>query len=1243
MFSQGYIIKQMFMSRGFFLIRFPMEDLCAWNLQISRAKLEQMDTDLMHDLAKIKRPHKSDLYLSGPTEKSPAMNCFQSFLQWSFIVGIACSLALQSHAQTADTTWVQTFTWEEQNNPATNYESPGRRWFDFPSSNNDTAYQKVLMYHTLKCFEDGTAGGLGYACGEWDYLTYNYLFDHTGLLDSNLLTHPRWLVDDLPFIADTLIYVPASGTVSDTIRAAYELIQLDGVESIVEESDGSMAWLDAMTGAVSLSQTARYQWLWRGSELASLGWLDSTSSGFELPVLTELSEQRDGAQWTAYWTSEDSLGGFWNGASAAMSGVSDPDNPGRFVWNAPLVWDGESHLILELQLNEAIWNDAVSVDVPTVYAPDQTWRASSAGHFIRFDGNDRFEVDALALDGIGEEITVEFWQRGNAEFQPEVNSICEGFNALNERELNVHLPWSNGRVYWDAGYDGGYDRIDKAAAPENYKGQWNHWAFVKDATEGKMSIYLNGSLWHAGLELDNSFGEMVRFHIGCNGNGGNDYRGDVDEFRIWSVALDVETVKEWMGQTPNVNHPEFTQLKAHFDWESAGGYQTEGIGASGFFHGNAGRVAHRGADAFMNQGPMPDAARPVLTWLNGTPISYETVEVDRAVPVPPMSISEWAVDGNGVNWINLDYAWPHDAVMETRWASGELIASYPVLGESVILVNDTLEYFSPAFEVVDRYELARYITPYGINLTLGDDGWTWVFDVTDFMGLLRDSVQLEAGNWQELLDLRFAFIEGTPARDVKRVEAFWKGQYSLSTFDENVTDYVFTPEAGESMFKLKTRASGHGFGTGNNCGEFCYNAHSVKVNGEPQWTWEVMRECADNPLYPQGGTWIYDRAAWCPGAPVDTKEFELTGVVDSSQPFSVDYDITYDPYGNYRFEGQVVAYGEPNMQQDVEISEVLAPSDDKLQSRFNPICESPQVVIRNNGAETLTSCTFTYGIQGGESYVYQWAGELAFLESEVVDLPYLDPALTEGDDEALLVFEVAVDAPNGQLDQEVRNNATSSQFHRVPTWSYPDLDDNRIIVWTKTNLTPSETTIEITDEAGNVVWERGYSEANATFRDTLALNEGCYRMTIYDVGDDGQSFWANNDGSGYTRVKKVQGGNFINFEPDFGKSISQAFFFQTNIVGIEEPEMTKPIGMHVFPNPSPAQFNVRLDGWQPGQPASWTLRDAMGRLVDQGSKRMSQGELLVLQLGAFQDGTYALTLTHESGEETTRWIQLSHQ
>lgn len=1152
-----------------------------------------------------------------------------------------CAVAIVSNAQSADTTWVDTFTWEEQNNPATNYESPGRRWFDFPSSSNGASYQKVLMYHSLKCFEDGTAGGLGYACGEWDYLTYNYLFDHTGELDSNLLIHPRWLVDDLNFDADTLIYILDAGTVSDTIRTIYELVHLETLESITEESELNVSWSEAMTGSVNTPQTARYQWLWRSAELGSLNWVDSTSSGFEFPWIAELSEQRDGAQWKAYWTDQDSLGGFWNGESAASSGISDVDHPGRFVWDTPLVWDGVSHLVLELQLNEAVWTDASSLMVPSVHAPEQTWMAGSAGHFIRFDGNDRFEVDALDLEGIGDEVTVEFWQRGNADFQPENNSICEGMNALNQREVNIHLPWSNSRIYWDAGYDGGYDRIDQAAEADDFEGQWNHWAFVKDAAIGHMSIYLNGSLWHSGEDKDHSLGEIVRFHIGCNGNGDSDYRGDVDEFRIWASALNANTIQDWRDEAIDAGHPEFDQLKAHFDWETAGGYQTEGFGASGYFHGNANRIDYRGEESYMSQGAMPQGARPTVVWLHGVPVGYETVQVDRAVPIPPMSVSGWEVSGNDVDWNSLEYAYAHDQVMETRMASGELLASYPLEGESVILENENVEYYSPAFEVIDRYELARYITPYGINLTLGDDGWTWVFDVTDFVELLRDSVQLEAGNWQELLDLRFAFIEGTPTRDVKRVEAFWKGQYNLSTFDENVTGHTFYPAEGESTFKLKTRASGHGFGTGNNCGEFCYNTHSIKVDGEPHWTWEVMRECADNPLYPQGGTWIYDRAAWCPGAPVDTKEFELTSLIDPTEPFSVDYDITYDPYGNYRFEGQIVAYGDPNMQFDVEISEVLAPTNNKLQSRFNPICESPQVLIRNNGSEPLTSCSFSYGVQGAETSNYEWAGELEFMESEVVELPYFHSAMTEGDDEELLVFQVTVDSPNGQMDEEVRNNSTTSRFYRVPTWSYSDLDDNRIIVWTKTNLTPSETTVELADEAGTIVWERGYSETNTTFRDTLSLNAGCYRFTIYDSGDDGQSFWANNDGSGYTRIKKVQGGNFINFEPDFGKSISQAFFFETNIVGVDEVEDQAQMEMHVFPNPSNSQFNVRLDGWMMGDAVQWNIRDVNGRMTLQGMEQLNRGDLLVLRLGSLSDGTYALTISNKSGQKMTRWIQLS--
>ena len=83
--------------------------------------------------------------------------------------------------------------------------------------------------------------------------------------------------------------------------------------------------------------------------------------------------------------------------------------------------------------------------------------------------------------------------------------------------------------------------------------------------------------------------------------------------------------------------------------------------------------------------------------------------------------------------------------------------------------------------------------PYGINLTLGPDGWAWVFDVTDYAPLLKDSVELQCGNWQELLDLKFAFIEGTPPRDVENVTAFWKGIHYLNNWDATILPQTYAP------------------------------------------------------------------------------------------------------------------------------------------------------------------------------------------------------------------------------------------------------------------------------------------------------------------------------------------------------------------------------------------------------------------------------------------------------------------
>ena len=362
-----------------------------------------------------------------------------------------------------------------------------------------------------------------------------------------------------------------------------------------------------------------------------------------------------------------------------------------------------------------------------------------------------------------------------------------------------------------------------------------------------------------------------------------------------------------------------------------------------------------------------------------------------------------------------------------------------------------------------------------------------------------------------------------------------------------------------------------------------------------------MQECADNALFPQGGTWIYDRAGWCPGAPTDTRDMELTSLVSGQEGFTVDYDIDYDPDGNYRFEGQIIAYGPANHNLDAELVEVIAPNGSKLSSRTNPICDKPQVLLRNSGSTPLTSCTITFGLEGNLQS-YTWTGELGFLEEEVVDLVALDANLWVGDAEEDLVFLARVSAPNGGTDEAAWNDEVRSTFRRPPTYTYmddpDDEDDNRLIVFVRTNSTPWENSAKLTHQDGTVYFQRTYPEANTQYRDTIYMNEGCYSFEFFDSDDDGISFWANNDGSGFVRLRKV-GGNFITFEPDFGKSIVHNFHFETNLVNdIEVVEAADVSTVRVFPNPAREAVTFELEGWNGA--FDWSLMDGAGREVRSG-------------------------------------------
>ena len=89
-------------------------------------------------------------------------------LQFCFIF-----TGLAAFAQTSDSIVVQTLTYDST------WTRRGK--YVFPPATQK--FRKIVMYHSLKCYP-GKSGDGNYACGEWDYLTYTFLYDHKGIMDS---------------------------------------------------------------------------------------------------------------------------------------------------------------------------------------------------------------------------------------------------------------------------------------------------------------------------------------------------------------------------------------------------------------------------------------------------------------------------------------------------------------------------------------------------------------------------------------------------------------------------------------------------------------------------------------------------------------------------------------------------------------------------------------------------------------------------------------------------------------------------------------------------------------------------------------------------------------------------------------------------------------------------------------------------------------------------------------------------
>jgi hypothetical protein len=564
----------------------------------------------------------------------------------------------------------------------------------------------------------------------------------------------------------------------------------------------------------------------------------------------------------------------------------------------------------------------------------------------------------------------------------------------------------------------------------------------------------------------------------------------------------------------------------------------------------------------------------------------------------------------------------------------------------------------------DTVELSRLITPFA-NTGWSRFGSTWkqpyVFDVTDFASLLKNNaisrILYSGYSGGFTADIKFAFIEGTPDRNVTGVHKIYDGGYDYGNTANPINSHLpvitKTPPAGTQAARIKMIITGHGSDNTQQCCEFDSHTYNVLVNNNVTDTQTLWRDnCGLNNLYPQGGTWIYDRANWCPGAMVEPIYHNLTGLTPGT-PYTVQMkfeDYTGTPgsngYGNYKITGEAIYYGAMNKGVDASLEDILAPTSYPDHYRQNPTTSAPVIKVHNSGGTAITSIQFSYGVKDSTMQQYTWNGTLASLADIVITLPAVNALtnLTKAQASGSFTFKTDIVTVNGVADEDATNNSLQSQFVIAPTWP------GNIVVKMTTgninntgNLVPKTNTAstwqgvwEITDINDNVIDSRS-PNTNTNYSDSVVFPAaGYYKITMNSVICYGFHWWPLDGDTtiaqGALWVKNMTGANIpmkgytyagVNLRDggqhdDFGCQYTQYFYVAAaGVTSLDE--LSKSVSVQVYPNPASSVLNVTVKGLD--KEADVQLINAIGQAV---YATHTKSQNITIPITGLTNGIYSL-------------------
>ena len=343
----------------------------------------------------------------------------------------------------------------------------------FPT--NTLTYEKIIMKYNMRCknalISNQTLPNQG--CGEWDYSCNTYIVDSTKV-EKAPKTAPSHLISN--FTGTNYVYT------SQPLYDYYDFLQSTvTVNSITTETQYTIGTSNtAVPNLLKTNQVSGHsQILYTAAELAAAGLTAGNINGFILNVANaggkanffKVKMQQVSATSTVLAANSLSLTGFTQVYNSNFNFVTG-DN--RIQFSTPFVWNGTSNILIDFSFtntvptNPIIFNGTSSTPNLLLYSNNNYAAYLGAfGHAV---------INTASLTSISNELTVTMWAYGTPSLLPANTSVLYAWsNNQNERQLNIHFPWSDANVYFDAGFtSGNFDRINKVTTTNDIVGQWNH-------------------------------------------------------------------------------------------------------------------------------------------------------------------------------------------------------------------------------------------------------------------------------------------------------------------------------------------------------------------------------------------------------------------------------------------------------------------------------------------------------------------------------------------------------------------------------------------------------------------------------------------------------------------------------------------------------------------------------------------------------------------------------------------------